>query len=177
MFNSDRNVLLLSILVAFLIFGGILEGYFFLEQIELTPQNWIWMIVIRLCFHTMGILPLWLLMGYLWRSAWKAVVLGLINLALMNVYPICDLVYGPIVIDHPKPETWVREEYNNLSSEYDFTTHEVPMIRLEQGKRSILMTDDRWNAIVARCGGQIPNRFVGLEYLELELENECGVQK
>lgn len=114
-------------------------------------------------------------MGMLWESVWKAIVLGMVLLAVMNYYPIMDLVKGPIVIDQPQPEKWVREEYNHPSSDVDFSTHEVPMIRLEQGGRSIMMTEDRWERVLGNCEGQIPAQFVGLEYLEVELEWKCDL--
>lgn len=175
MFDSERNVLVFSIFMAFLIIGSIVEGYIIHDQIIMTPDNWQGIIIFRFFLHLIGIAPVLYLMGMLWESVWKAIVLGMVLLAVMNYYPIMDLVKGPIIIDQPQPEKWVREEYNHPSSDVDFSTHEVPMIRLEQGGRSIMMTEDRWERVLGNCEGQIPAQFVGLEYLEVELEWKCDL--
>lgn len=173
MFDSGKNVLIFAILLALLIFGAILEGYFLVEQVTLTPNNWKGIIILRLGLHLLGTLPLWILIGGLTESIWKPTLIGGITIALMNINPLRDLWDGPLVIEHIQPEEWYREEYNNPSSDVDFSTHKVPMIRLEQNGRAIFLTEERWQSILATCNNQLPLRLTGLQHLEVQLECTC----
>lgn len=173
MFDSGRNVLIFSIVLAFVIIGSIVEGYILYEQVTMTLDNWQGIITFRLLLHLIGIFPLLYLIGKLTETLWKPVVTGILLLAAMNYNPILDLVYGPIVIEHIEPQEWVREEFANPSSDVDFSTREVPMIRLEQNGRAIMLTKERWEGMISNCNGEMPLRFVGLEYLEVELEWGC----
>lgn len=173
MFDSERNVVIFSTVLAFVIIGSIVEGYILHDQVTMTTENWRGVIIGRFFFHLIGTLPLWLLVGHLTESYWKPVLLGGVVLTLMNVNPVLDLIYGPNVLNEPEIEHWVREEYNHPSSDVDFSTHEVPMIRLVDGERSVMLTERRWEEVISTCDGQTPVRFVGLEHLEVELEWTC----
>ncbi len=173
MFSSEGNILIFAIILTFIIFGGLIGGYILHDWVTMTPENWKGVIVMRFVLHLVGVLPFILLLGGLMESFWKGALIGVAILAVMNFNPILDLVKGPIEIDQIEPEEWVREEYNNPSSDVDFSTHEVPMIRLEQNGRSIMLTKERWDKLVANCDGENPIHFIGLEYLEVELEWSC----
>lgn len=174
MFDSDRNVLLFSTFVAIVIIGSIVEGYLLHDQVTMTLDNWQSIIIGRLFLHLIGILPFLIFIGMMMESMWKSVAIGIVLLTAMNYNPIRDLLQGPIHLKDYKIEHWSREVYNHPSSDVDFSTHDVPMIKLIEKDKSVLLTEDRWNGIIENCNGQQPISYTGLEHLEVELEWECS---